>query len=295
MDNTTYRHLYQTTSYNTLHKHHVVLREIYWTDQRNKNNNSTVTRENLLKLLARPVSVYISATVIASAGFGHRSSIGGISFSPLQLLNDDDDFSNHPKNFEPNSVENCTCTEGYSGTSCERCTKGFYRNGSDSFSDCIRCKCHNHTSNCNEDSGVCIDCQHNTFGDSCEFCLPGYYGNATTGFTDACQVCPCGTPNAETNLCKQSPISGNVTCLNCSKGYTGDLCNKCTDGFYRNSNGFCVTCECNNNSMQCDKTTGQCIDCGFNTTGNNCDVCKGGWFGNARNQTCEGMQVFLKK
>ena len=238
-----------------------------------------------MRMLARPVSVYISACAMESAAFSHHSRIGGISFTPLGIRND-------AIIVERNSVENCSCKTGYSGLSCEKCQRGFYRSSTNSFSSCIRCNCNSHASDCNEKSGVCVDCQHNTFGDSCEFCMPGYYGNATLGGINVCKACPCQAPFTETNLCAQSSVTGNVTCLNCSDGYTGNLCSECADGFYRNNNGYCVPCECNNNSKQCDKATGQCIDCRFNTTGNSCERCKDSWFGNARNQSCKGIRAF---
>lgn len=268
-----------------------MLRETHW---RNEHNN-TVSRKDLLKLLARPgVNVFISASPVAFAMFGYHSRIGDIFFTPLEVQQIDD-LSN---DVERNAVENCSCLTSYTGLSCEKCQKGFYHSSEgnsvgvsvDSFRSCTPCNCNSHASDCNKESGICIDCQHNTFGESCESCLPGYYGNATQGSMNACRACPCNGPYTRTNLCVQSPVTaGNITCLNCSVGYTGRLCDGCADGFYQDRrNGFCIPCECNNNSQQCDKSTGHCIDCDFNTTGNSCEECENGWFGNARNQSCNG-------
>ena len=60
----------------------MILRETYWKDEK----NNTIARQHFLKMLARTYFVYISASTLKSADFGHRSRIGGITFSPLEVL-----------------------------------------------------------------------------------------------------------------------------------------------------------------------------------------------------------------
>ena len=68
-------------------------------------------------------------------------------------------------------------------------------------------------------SGRCI-CQHNTVGASCERCAPGYYGYALAGTPNDCKPCPC----PDGGQCVQL-INGDVACVGCKEGYTGQFIN----------------------------------------------------------------------
>lgn len=73
----------------------------------------------------------------------------------------------------------------------------------------------------------------------------------------------------------------------CPAGYSGNSCEDCAPGYYRDSNGphggYCVPCQCNNHADTCDVNTGICNDCKHSTTGEHCDSCIVGYYGNATN------------
>ncbi|XP_039999564.1 laminin subunit alpha-3-like isoform X2 [Xiphias gladius] len=76
----------------------------------------------------------------------------------------------------------------------------------------------------------------------------------------------------------------------CPPEYTGDSCEKCAPGFYRDGSGpylgRCVPCDCNGLADECEERTGRCLDCKYNTAGDRCDRCKEGYYGNAGQRTC---------
>lgn len=49
----------------------------------------------------------------------------------------------------------------------------------------------------------------------------------------------------------------------CPKAYRGLSCEQCAEGYYRLSSGphagFCVPCQCNGHSKECDVNTGICL------------------------------------
>uniref|UniRef100_A0A8C4F0L3 Laminin subunit alpha 3 n=1 Tax=Dicentrarchus labrax TaxID=13489 RepID=A0A8C4F0L3_DICLA len=76
----------------------------------------------------------------------------------------------------------------------------------------------------------------------------------------------------------------------CPPQYTGDSCEKCAPGYYRDGSGLfvgrCVPCECNGLSDECEEKTGKCLNCKYNTAGDRCERCKEGYYGNADQRTC---------
>ncbi|TDH05750.1 hypothetical protein EPR50_G00125750 [Perca flavescens] len=76
----------------------------------------------------------------------------------------------------------------------------------------------------------------------------------------------------------------------CPPQYTGDSCEKCAPGYYRDSSGpflgRCVPCECNGLADECEGRTGRCLNCQYNTAGDRCERCKEGYYGNAAQRTC---------
>ncbi|KAM8850161.1 laminin subunit alpha-3-like isoform 2-T2 [Spinachia spinachia] len=76
----------------------------------------------------------------------------------------------------------------------------------------------------------------------------------------------------------------------CAPQHTGDSCEKCATGYYRDHSGpflgRCVPCECNGLSDECEERTGRCLGCQYNTAGDRCERCKEGYYGNAAQRTC---------
>jgi len=259
----------------------------------NNNNNATLSRNQLLHVLANRIDMTITASAMSSSDFGYIVRIGKIRYKIFLV----DNTSIPTTHGETEVVEQCRCPIGYTGASCQHCMEGYYHhliaNSHEvgGFRECRKCECHGHSSICNKQTGECINCQHNTVGHQCELCKPGYYGNATNLFiSNSCTKCPCQAPNTQSDVCVQDSLSGNITCTGCSTGYRGALCERCERGFFReqsaNGDEICTGCRCNNNTDMCNEIDGYCSDCGFNTTGRYCDVCLHGWYGDAKNKTC---------
>uniref|UniRef100_A0A671YXW3 Laminin subunit alpha 3 n=1 Tax=Sparus aurata TaxID=8175 RepID=A0A671YXW3_SPAAU len=92
-----------------------------------------------------------------------------------------------------------------------------------------------------------------------------------------------------TNTGTGSP-GNTVEDCSCPPQYTGDSCEKCAPGFYRDNSGpflgGCVPCECNGLSAECEDGTGRCLNCKYNTAGDRCERCEEGYYGNAAQRTC---------
>ncbi|XP_006786518.1 laminin subunit alpha-3-like isoform X2 [Neolamprologus brichardi] len=84
--------------------------------------------------------------------------------------------------------------------------------------------------------------------------------------------------------------SNLVEKCSCPSQYTGDSCEKCQPGYYRDGSspfqGLCVPCECNGLSDECEDRTGRCLNCRYNTAGDRCERCKEGYYGDAALRTC---------
>lgn len=254
---------------------------LYETDWKKNSSSVYLSKGEFMKILGKPVQVLISASPFEKASFGHIVRIGNIKL-PLYHSNTSTGFANQ--------VEKCTCPRQYEGLSCQMCSDGHFHSNTLSsihpYGDCIKCECNNHSSNCNKQTGMCFDCQHNTVGNYCEICQRGYYGNATAKSSENCKKCPCKALQTVTTDCVQNQ-NGDVICLNCSKAYSGQLCNQCSVGYF-NSSDECIPCVCNGNSDFCDNETGACFNCLHNTIGDNCELCKTRWHGNASIQDCKG-------
>ncbi|CAH1980446.1 unnamed protein product [Acanthoscelides obtectus] len=180
------------------------------------------------------------------------------------------------------SVEKCSCPSGYSGLSCEQCSFGYVRvtppsNGSTPVQHyCAKCDCNGHSAACDLDTGAC-ECEHNTAGEKCERCMSGYYGNPLRGTTEDCKRCACPLENEENNFSPSCQLDffnkgdgsdWSYVCTQCPKGYTGDHCEICDDGYFGNPlevGNSCQPCDCNGGP--CDRKTGQCLSCKGNTEG----------------------------
>ncbi|XP_010637029.1 laminin subunit alpha-3 isoform X1 [Fukomys damarensis] len=76
----------------------------------------------------------------------------------------------------------------------------------------------------------------------------------------------------------------------CPPGYTGDSCQSCGPGYYRDYrglyNGLCLPCHCHGHSNRCQDGSGICINCQHSTAGEHCERCKDGHYGSAAHGSC---------
>uniref|UniRef100_A0A8C0BCP6 Laminin subunit beta 4 n=1 Tax=Buteo japonicus TaxID=224669 RepID=A0A8C0BCP6_9AVES len=185
----------------------------------------------------------------------------------------------------------CSCRREVDGQRCSRCLAGYF-----GFPHCRPCSCNGYAELCDPVTGVCLNCHGFTAGSHCERCMDGYYGNPLNG--EPCRPCMCpGAPTSNryfARSCYQDPQSAQLVC-NCLEGYSGNRCDECPSGFYKNpgSPGLdCAPCPCNNNidvtdPESCNRVTGECTKCLHNTHGANCQFCKPGYFGSALDQSCQ--------
>ncbi|KAF5402729.1 hypothetical protein PHET_03978, partial [Paragonimus heterotremus] len=202
-------------------------------------------------------------------------------------------------------LEECICPAGHTGTSCESCAFGYWRDPNrKSEMDgnravrgmwrdvlvppiCIPCECNGHSAHCDEQTGRCIDCQHNTAGDKCDRCAPGFYGDPSSGSPNACRPCECPTltdQKTESCIAHETALSTDMKpyiCLDCEDNTRGRYCERCAQGYYgQPDKGIsCRLCDCDRGAVGCNETTGQCI-CGYNTAGPRCEACAEGTHGN---------------
>ncbi|CAH1795786.1 unnamed protein product, partial [Owenia fusiformis] len=262
----------------------LVMLETYWLKL---STNENVTRGEFLLTVHDVKNIYLPITIYSKS---HYSRVGEIIVTSAGL---------EASGKVALGVEQCTCGDGYTGLSCERCASGFNRvnvTSHDYLGLCVRCNCHRHASLCDADTGHCLDCQHNTTGFNCEQCMLGWYGDATQGTPDDdCTVCPCHAPRVSNTSCIEN---GTVQCLHCNPGYTGDKCDSC-DTFYWGDphvldTGTCTQCNCSGNTNDCNSTTGECLNCAHNTTGFYCEHCEDGTFGNAATQHCNACDCDMR-
>ncbi|XP_049339127.1 laminin subunit alpha-3 isoform X9 [Astyanax mexicanus] len=81
--------------------------------------------------------------------------------------------------------------------------------------------------------------------------------------------------------------ASTVEVCSCPPQYTGDSCQRCSRGFYRDRSSRCVPCVCNGLSDDCEESTGRCLNCQYNTAGDHCERCKEGYYGSAALRTCK--------
>ena len=81
--------------------------------------------------------------------------------------------------------------------------------------------------------------------------------------------------------------------------FSGNACDRCAENYYGNPtvpDGTCQQCTCNNNidlevPGSCDPNTGECLKCLYNTEGFACERCKAGFYGDATEQNCQGIEL----
>uniref|UniRef100_A0A8C8HC76 Laminin, alpha 1 n=1 Tax=Oncorhynchus tshawytscha TaxID=74940 RepID=A0A8C8HC76_ONCTS len=240
-----------------------------------------VDRDELMTALADVAGLRIRGHLNASAEGELRLSTVSLDMVDINSTN----------TVQARDVEQCECPLGYSGTSCESCSSGFYRLGGILFGgNCLQCECNNHATEC-DINRVCLDCTHNTTGPHCDQCLHGYYGNPSEGTPEDCQRCACPLTVATNNFSPTCLLEGpgQVTCDRCQQGYTGTKCERCANGYHGNptvAGQECVVCECNGNvdpwePGHCDTSSGMCLKCHSHTSGDQCERCEDGYYGDA--------------
>ncbi|KAG8014177.1 Laminin subunit alpha-3 [Nibea albiflora] len=227
--------------------------------------NRPVSREELMMVLAGLVGLRVRALYFTQT---QRLSLGEVGLEGAT-----DTGTGGPGN----TVEDCSCPPQYTGDSCEKCSPGYYRDGSGPFlGRCVPCQCNGLAHECEEKTGRCLNCQYNTAGDRCERCKEGYYGNAAQR---TCRVCPCPFSVATNSFaigCRE--VFGDFQCI-CRAGYTGDKCESCAPGYYGDPmtpGGSCRPCNCNGNGNNCDPRTGVCkntLEPGDTNTDEHCQEC----------------------
>ncbi|XP_041804417.1 laminin subunit alpha-3-like isoform X2 [Chelmon rostratus] len=227
--------------------------------------NKPVSREELMMVLAGLVGLRIRGLYFTQS---QRLSLGEVGLEGATSTG-----TGGPGN----TVEDCSCPPQYTGDSCEKCSPGYYRDGSGPFlGRCVPCECNGLADECEEKTGRCLNCQQNTAGDRCERCKEGYYGSAAQR---TCRVCPCpfSVPtNSFAVGCRE--VFGDFQCI-CRAGYTGDKCESCAPGYYGEPltpGGRCQPCNCNGNRNNCDPKTGVCknsLEPGDTNTDEQCQEC----------------------
>ncbi|XP_041914213.1 laminin subunit alpha-3-like isoform X1 [Alosa sapidissima] len=208
-----------------------------------------VSREELLRVLAALEDVRVRALYFTQS---QRLSLGDVGL---------EEASRDGRGAPASTVEECSCPPQYSGDSCQKCARGFYRDRSAQLPGrCVPCSCNGLSDECEEGTGRCLNCQHNAAGDHCERCHEGYYGNPAQR---SCRLCPCPLTidsNSFATGCRE--VSGRMQCI-CKPGYTGERCQSCAPGYYGDPmayRGSCSPCNCNGNPGHCDSKTGVCKD-----------------------------------
>lgn len=169
------------------------------------------------------------------------------------------------------------CTDGTTGTNCERCKPDYYRNPNRDVSHrdaCVSCDCDPEGSidggSCDQTNGRCL-CKENVGGERCDQCKPGFYllsASNPLGCTK-CECDPQGTENGQS--CDSE--TGQCRCL---PNVIGQRCDQCATQHWNLASGRgCQQCGChprNSYSLQCNQVTGQCL-CREGFGGQRCTEC----------------------
>ncbi|KAM9775357.1 laminin subunit alpha-1 isoform 2-T2 [Syngnathus typhle] len=170
------------------------------------------------------------------------------------------------------------CQEGYTGSTCHKCSDGFYGNPQVVGGSCVRCQCNGNVDteeagHCDAVNGECLRCHNNTGGRHCEICAEGFYGDAV--HRKNCRECACHVVGSLSSVCDVA--SGQCQCRD---NATGRACDRCQPGFFAPQDGQgCLACGCDpRGSLEdsCD-ADGRCR-CVLGVDGDKCDRCSRGYF-----------------
>ncbi|XP_053595057.1 basement membrane-specific heparan sulfate proteoglycan core protein isoform X11 [Microplitis demolitor] len=151
---------------NTSMTYTVPLREAEWRRLSTEGPKSA-SRSDLMVVLSNLETILVRASY----------SEGMIStyISDISL---DTAVENPTGNRRATQVEACRCPQGYTGTSCESCARGYYRNSTDRsdsiLGSCKLCPCNDHEEGCELSRGGQVKCH----------CLSGYNGQYCQDIAD---------------------------------------------------------------------------------------------------------------
>ncbi|XP_069795576.1 laminin subunit beta-2-like [Narcine bancroftii] len=182
----------------------------------------------------------------------------------------------------------CNCQPGYSGTRCEACAPGYYKNPLLPGGRCTACQCHGNidmsdAKSCDQETGRCLKCLYNTEGSHCQHCKLSYHGDASQ---QRCRKCMCNLRGTEQKMCPSREactcdrITGQCPCL---PNVTGQNCDRCLPNYWNLNSGLgCEPCRCadlNSFSPACNQFSGQC-QCRPGFGGQTCSDCQEHYWGN---------------
>ncbi|KAK7907204.1 hypothetical protein WMY93_015816 [Mugilogobius chulae] len=184
------------------------------------------------------------------------------------------------------AVEMCSCPPGFSGTSCESCSRGYRRVNALLYNGfCEECECHGHSSHCDAFTGHCLNCLDDTTGPFCDTCSPGYYGNATRAHLPTAShapapcTCPATTCQCHTNGSVSEVCNQETGQCQCRDNVMGRQCDECLPNcWWDPDTEECVACQCSPHgsvSQRCD-VEGRCI-CRPGYVGRRCDLKRQGY------------------
>ena len=180
----------------------------------------------------------------------------------------------HGKNSDPGSSMCQACPAGTAGASCDACTEGKFRSGSDNPETCRDCPNGYFQSLTRQAS--CLPCIPGTYGDgvgelSCKQCQVNSFTNETA--RAFCSLCAIG----------KSSEAGSPVCQACVAGKAGASCALCVEGKFRVGSdpqaAYCHSCP--KGFYQRSKASASCLSClpGFsqNEIGRlSCEICPAG-------------------
>ncbi|CBY38048.1 unnamed protein product, partial [Oikopleura dioica] len=157
-----------------------------------RRNGKSVTRENFLMSLAT------CETISIRAQFNKDGS--SVKISNVEL---DKALANRGEQ-NAATVELCECPVGYQGSSCEKCSDGYYRGKGLYLGQCIPCECNGNAQTCNKHTGACIGCRGSSAGPKCEQCRHGYK-KIRSGDCVRIPAVPCLTDDVN-EICKEQML-----------------------------------------------------------------------------------------
>lgn len=219
--------------------------EDFW---QNYEDGNKVLRPYLLMALANVSDIFIKAT------YNTVSNEAALSHVGLDIASEND----YGSGTRAWPVEQCQCSQGHIGLSCEDCGPGYYKgDGGLYLGLCEKCECNEHSDECDPITGECLNCRHNTYGSNCEHCKPPYVGNATGGTPYDCTM---DKPDSSFNCQHCDPRGSTVRCegqCECKRLVEGYRCDQCREGSFdlsaQNVDG-CRECFCSGVTKSCSKS-----------------------------------------